>query len=639
MSTLLLLILVAEMLIAGVLAILIVLIALRLPVRDMLAGTISNRRARKTERVRVRVLLRNSDVYTGELVRVIGEGCFNGHELVLLPPLEVPSSAPFTSLQQVVVPVSEIRALWVEARTPRAVDTPQLIFDSSQEERAERTIVAARATTSLTAVSMQPPETATLHPGALAHPLVVPAEAMDTFVSLPPSEYVLTAKTKFAMDKRRRDETVRQVETVIMNAGIRGEVIEYRKEVNSWHFIFEASQEVDPAIVSTLAEMVRSRLYVADASAGVETEAHRNIIDIDIRPPTKVQIANVLPQRPANKPLAIALGEDLAGNPVILDLTELVHLFIAGSSRSALDEVLDLLLANLLLANPPNRLKLMVFSSADARLRRFEKLPHLPHTTYGIDDVVNSLQWLSDELDSRFKLLGDLNCRTIEDYNLGCKQVSARNPLPPIVVVVEEIDYIMQHHPNPQVAEDTLARVTNIGSFVGIHLVVATGEPPPGMIGLIIENIKARLALAVSSAAHSEWIIETADAKELEGTDDMILKRPTSASMLHLSRAHVTAAELRRIISHWTGVYDDSELLLQAAELIVNTQFGSTSMLQRKLRIGFAKAGLLMDRLENCGIVGPTHGSKARDVLVQPDDLPGILERLNPMPDEGGNVL
>ena len=369
-----------------------------------------------------------------------------------------------------------------------------------------------------------------------------------------------------------------------------------------------------------------------------------------------VLVGDILSSQEAKKashPLDVAVGRDITGRSILINLARMPHLLIAGSTGSGKSSCLNVMITSLLMRSTPDEVRMILVDPKMVEMRQFEQVPHL--LTEPVTDpkkAANALNWAVKEMDRRYRLLSTAGFRDIAGYNdaqaQGMFDGDVEFPrLPFILVVVDELSDLMMVAPRD--VEDAICRIAQMARAVGIHLVIATQRPSTNVItGVIKANIPARLAFSVSSLTDSRVILDQGGAERLVGLGDMLLLGPSSSAPRRVQGAWVSEAEVQKVAGAWrrqsegtdyiTGISsedltasggsssisadsDDDELLREAMEIVVTTGLGSTSMLQRKLRVGFARAGRLMDLLEQKGIVGPSEGSKAREVYMTPEEL------------------
>jgi S-DNA-T family DNA segregation ATPase FtsK/SpoIIIE len=473
---------------------------------------------------------------------------------------------------------------------------------------------------------------------------------------LPPLD-LLSLGGGAGQSKRALDDTARELEDTLIQHGVDAKLTRIVPGPTVTRYEIELAPGVKVARVTGLSHDIAYALATPDVRILAPIPGRSAIgVEVPNRRRQLITLGDILRSPEAKEaahPLEVGLGMDISGTPSMLNLSELPHVLIAGATGAGKSSCINAIVTSLLARTTPDEVRMILVDPKRVELGQYNEVPHLlTRVITNPKKAVDALQWAVREMDRRYDLVADAGVRDIggyhEKYDTGQLEEERFDRFPYIVVVVDELNDLMMVA--GRAVEDAVVRIAQMARAVGIHLVIATQRPSVDVItGVIKANIPSRLAFSVASQADSRVILDSGGAEKLIGLGDMIVVTARDPKPERIQGAWVGEEEIHAVVD-WVKQQrnvqyeetvleaqeaqageleefegEDADIVRQAIELVVHSQLGSTSMLQRKLRIGFARAGRVMDILERKGIVGPSEGSKAREVLITADDLETIL--------------
>ena len=477
-------------------------------------------------------------------------------------------------------------------------------------------------------------------------------QSKSSTYTLPPIK-LLKNGSSVSTSKKLLQETAKDLTQLLKEHGVEAELTNVVPGPTVTRYEIELAPGVKVSKVTSLSHDIAYALATPDVRLLAPIPGRSAIgIEIPNRQRKLVSLGDVLSSKEAGNsehPLSVGLGLDISGKPRLLNLSELPHVLIAGQTGAGKSSCINSIVTSLLVRTNPDEVKMVMVDPKRVELGQYNNVPHLlTKVITNPKKAVDALGWAVSEMDRRYDLLADGQVRDIngyhEKYDAGLLDEEKFDRFPYIVVFIDELNDLMMVAGRE--VESAIVRLAQMARAIGIHLVVATQRPSVDVItGVMKANIPSRLAFSVASTTDSRVILDQSGAEKLIGLGDMLVVTASNPRLERIQGAWVTEGEIKDVVS-WVkdqkeAVYnpavteeqktsstsssedfgEDEELLATAKELVIRSQLGSTSMLQRKLRVGFARAGRLMDILEAQGIVGPSEGSKAREVLITVEEF------------------
>lgn len=489
--------------------------------------------------------------------------------------------------------------------------------------------------------------------------------------SLPSASY-LSKTGKQSVDQADVERRGRDLEEALSAHGVDVKLVDRTVGPTVTRYELELGPGVKVARVTSLQKDIAYAMAATDVRILAPIPG-RSAIGIEVPNKTRqlVSLGDLMSSaesKVANHPLDVAIGKDIAGRSVFLNLATTPHLLIAGATGAGKSSGINCIITSLLMRTTPDQVRLILIDPKQVEMGQYARLPHLlTQPVTNPKKAANALGWAVREMEKRYDLLFEMGYRDITGYNAAFDRGEIKAEVGSdrefermhyIVVVVDELNDLMMVAARD--VEESITRIAQKARAVGIHLVVATQRPSVNVItGVIKANVPARMAFAVSSQTDSRVILDQIGAEKLVGKGDMLLLPGNSSIAQRIQGCWVDEEEVRKVVTHWRkqapvqyisgvegdepasgsaagraitesaiteGSSDDGDdaLVKRAMELVVRSRLGSTSMLQRKLGVGFARAGRIMDLLEQRGVVGPSVGSKAREVLMTVEEYEAL---------------